>query len=72
MVSSGTEERAWSAGQGGDPPSLVYPSEAAEYLEYCAQFSVPHYNQDRDLLESIQWMATKVIKAWNISYMRKS
>jgi len=32
------------------------------HLDYCIQFWAPWYERDRDLLERVQWRATKMIK----------
>lgn len=32
------------------------------FLEYCVQFSVPHFKKDMDRLERVWWRVTNIIK----------
>ena len=46
--------------KGGDPALLLCTGETSP--EYCIQMGSPHYRRDMDLLECVQWRATKMIQ----------
>ena len=46
--------------EGGDPVPLLCL--VKPHLEYCIQFWAPQFKKDRDFLERVQQMATRMIK----------
>ena len=45
---------------GGDPDPLLSPGET--HLEFCVQFWAPQDKRDLELLDQVQWRATRMIK----------
>jgi len=62
-------EEGWPAGKGGG--IVLYSALMRPHLKYCFQAPGSQYRKDVELLDQLQRRATKMMRGWGISPVRK-